>query len=96
MKPRLDAAYHEHNERLQRMQEEEEERKRRVYPSSKIQVEEESNHGTYSSNKIQEEEEEEGDNDKTLLEEEDWSVQKALSGVAGIGRYNEQHQQSSG
>ncbi|KAJ8652193.1 hypothetical protein O0I10_012204 [Lichtheimia ornata] len=94
MKPRLDAAYHEHNQRLQRMQEEEEESRRRVYSSSKIQVEEESNHGAYSSDKIQEEEEE-GDNDKTLLEEEDWSVQKALSGVAGIGHHNEQHQQSS-
>ncbi|CDS10782.1 hypothetical protein LRAMOSA11268 [Lichtheimia ramosa] len=85
MKPRLDAAYREHNDRLQKKQEEEES-KHRTYSSSKVQVEEERPH---SSNKIQEE-----DTDKTLLEEkeEDWSVQKALSGVAGIGYYNEQQQ----
>lgn len=85
MKPRLDAAYREHNDRLQKKQEEEES-KHRTYSSSKVQVEEERPH---SSNKIQEE-----DTDKTLLEEkeEDWSVQKALSGVAGIGYRNEQQQ----
>ena len=91
MKPRLDAAYRQHNEQLQRKQEEQE-RKHPTYSSNKVQLEED----TYSSNKIQEEDpsfdkNQKGDNEKTLLEEEEnWSVQKALSGVAGIGHYNEQ------